>query len=95
MRRVLATFSWQSEKWKSVARQLEANTLTSSRSFPALIQADILTQTVHQEGQVAYTYRQAAIREKMLSHCKLKWQKYEIALATFPGFDARVMVECH
>jgi len=91
----LATFTWQSDKWKLVARQLEANTLTSSQSFPALIQADVMTQTVQQEGRVAYAYRQAAIRDGMLNHCKLKWEKYGIALVTLPGFDAKVMVECH
>ena len=95
MRRVLATFSWQSEKWKNVAQQLEATELTLSQSFPALFQADILTQTVKQEGKIAYAYRQAAIRDGMLDHCKLQWEKYKIELLTLHGFEAKVMVECH
>jgi len=95
MRRVLATFSWQSEKWMKVARQLETKELLSSQTVSALAQADIMTQAVKEEGKIAYAYRQAAIRDGMLKHCKLRWEKYNILLLTLEGFDAKVMVECH
>ena len=95
MRRVLATFAWQSENWTTIARRLEATELTSSQSFPALVQADIMTQAVVQEGKIAYAYRQAAIRYDMLKECKLRWEKCQTELLTLEGFNAEVMVECH
>ncbi len=95
MQRVLATFSWQSEKWMGIARQLKATELSSSQTVPALAQADIMTEAVKKEGKIAYAYRQAAIRDGMLKHCKLRWEKYETLLLTLEGFDAKVMVECH
>jgi hypothetical protein len=95
MRRVLATFAWQSERWTKVAQQREAMELLSSQTVPALARADITTQTVKEEGKIAYAYRQAAIRDRMLNHCKLRWEKYQILLLTLEGFDAKVMVECY
>jgi len=78
-----------------VALQLEATELSSSQTVPALAQADIMTQTVKKEGKIAYAYRQAAIRDGMVNHCKLRWEKYKVLLLTLEGFDAKVMVECH
>lgn len=95
MRRVSATFSWQSEKWTNIAQRLEATKLSSSQTVPSLAQADVMTQAVNEEGKIAYAYRQAAIRNEMLNQCKLRWEKYKIPLLTLEGFDAKVMVECH
>ena len=69
--------------------------LTSSQSFPALVYADIMTQSVKQEGQIAYAYRQAAIRDAMVKRCNLRWEKCRNELLVMEGFNAKVMVECH
>ena len=68
MRQVLAMFSWQSEKWMKVARQLETKELLSSQTVSALAQADIMTQAVKEEGEIAYAYQQAAIHNG-ISEC--------------------------
>jgi hypothetical protein len=54
-----------------------------------------MTQAVKKEGRIAYAYRQAAIRNGILNHCKLQWKKYQTLLPTLEGFDAKVMVGCH
>jgi hypothetical protein len=95
MRRVLATFAWQSQNWKTIARQLETTELTSSQSIPVLVQTDIIAQTVAREGKIAYAYRQAAIRDEMGKHCKGRWEKCQNELLRLEGFDAGIMVECH
>ena len=91
----MATFAWQSENWKKIARRVEGAELTSLQSIPALVQADVMTQAVKQEGAIAYASRQAAIRYKMLENCKLRWEKCQVELLILEGFDAEVMVECH
>ena len=95
MRRILATFDWQCGNWRKIAQRLEKTGLTSSQTIPSLAQADILTQSVKREGQVAYAYRQAAIRDVMLNQCKMRWEKCRSALLILEGFDATVMVECY
>jgi hypothetical protein len=90
---VSATFSWQRENWKRIAQQLESTTLTSSQTIPALAQADISTQAVVREGQIAYAHRQSVIRDDMLKRCRMRWEKCGTALHILEGFDAKVMVE--
>ena len=71
MWQVLATFSWQSKKWMGIAQQLEATELSSLQTVPALARADVMTESIKREGKISYAYRQAAIRDGMLKHCKL------------------------
>ncbi len=78
-----------------IAQQLEVMELSSSQTVSALAQADIMTEAVKKEGRIAYAYRQAAIRDKMLNHCKLQWEKYKTLLTTLEEFDPKVMIECH
>lgn len=94
MRRILATFDWQCENWRKIAQQLETRNLDSSQTIPSLAQADISTQLIKREGQVAYAYRQAAIRNDMRKRCEMHWEKCRSALLVLEGFDATVMVEC-
>jgi hypothetical protein len=72
MRWVLATFSWQSEKWMKIAQQFEAIELSLSQTVPALAQIDTVTQAIKKEDKIAYAYRQAVIHNRMLNHYKLQ-----------------------
>jgi hypothetical protein len=95
MRRIQATFASQAENWRRLARQLELTEPTSSHRVPALITADISTQTVIREGKIAYAYRQASIRDAMKLYCNARWDKCRGDLLNLEGFDAKIMIECH
>ena len=86
---MLATFSWQSEKWMGIARQLKAIELSSSQIVPALAQADIITEAIKKEGKIAYAYQQTAIRNGMLKHCNYDGRSTRLCYSRWKGLMPR------
>jgi hypothetical protein len=95
MRRVLAFFKWQASDWRGKALELENTPLTSMIENPLLSKADIESRQPTREGKIAYAYRQASIRDRMLAHFTVKWKDFPAKLLHMEGRDARIRIECH
>lgn len=95
MRRVLATFTWQSSEWKKRAED-QVNKLPSSLETDIrLVAADIAEKSPIRQGKIAYAHYQADIRDQMKGNCQKKWEGLSTRLRTMEGHDATKMVECH
>jgi hypothetical protein len=92
---VCAFFKWQASDWRQKAQELEKKPLISSSNNFVLAQADTEAQRVVRDGKIAYAFRQANIRDRMISHVVAKWKDLPSKLLHMESGDARIRIEQH
>ena len=95
MRRVWAFFKWQASDWRQKARKLENKPVISLFDNSVLRQADVELQRAVRNGKIAYAYRQASIRDRMIAHIVAKWKDFPSKLLHMENGDARIRIERH
>lgn len=95
MRRVWAFFKWQASDWRQKARKLENKPVISLFDNSVLRQADVESQRAVRNGKIAYAYRQASIRDRMIAHIVAKWKDFPSKLLHMENGDARIRIERH
>ena len=95
MRRVCAFFKWQASDWRQKAWELENRPVISSSDNLILVQADVESQQAVRDGKIAYAFRQASIRDRMMAHMVVKWKDLPSKLLHMENGDARIRIECH
>jgi len=69
--------------------------VTNIAGNPLLEKADIDSRQLTRDGKIAYAYRQASIRDRMVVYFSAKWKGFPSKLLHMESGDARIRIERH